>query len=824
MRSRSRDGRIRGTDGSVWLYRALPLAPVADARSPEEGLAPGEPLNAILGEIASSTTVRVPRRAMSKSLYRDIHILLVNIPMRFTPPEGSQLTGYLSGAYPTEPVNRRLVLFGVKLRDRVGGGGGVSAAVDSVVQVITTGTVPMSDYDADFVAMDGLMARSGLISISSVDYRLANAWWNHGQSPDSPMLVHTDHIHVFGSSDSARAAAGLVERYGDDSCGEWVLPSHHTVSFGCVQDFDLPYVEESSRAAQWAGALVDAEAVCISIRGQLEPPQVTRGELRRRKKQAIDDETERSTQNKMSRSELEERLAELDQMEAAYAIGGPPALIDCSTVVAFTGMDPHRGYDMSGLAPPSSGLVLTTMTARQNTAMAETWLASPIRANPYLHDIPAHTIAASGLPNLSTVGDRDGALMGFTERDRQPAYLTAAEASETDALPIFICAGQTGSGKTLQMLFLADQFARQTNMAGQRRGVIIIDPKAHSAHDAAVLSSGGRVASLDELTSADGVFDPLRFAARTEVGVELAASVLMSVNPWGTNRSDYETPLIKALAYGANKGADCIGVALQMALEDGQAPHEMVSRVFDLAGAAPMFRACVGTQQGGPRLRTDEGITLIKVGEAYLDLPEPGAVGEANQQQRIALALVRLMVFGSAMALTGRQGVLMLDEAWVMLSAGRSEVERLGRLARSQQVLPMLFTQRISDALNAGLAGYISRGMILPIQDREEAIAACELFKLEPTPQRIDRITAKALIGGTAGTSSRAPNWTSMRALRDPKTGRVLRGTIGIYVDLSGRAVPIEVKVPSDFLLLASTNPEDIRQRVAAAAVEAVAQ
>ena len=79
----------------------------------------------------------------------------------------------------------------------------------------------------------------------------------------------------------------------------------------------------------------------------------------------------------------------------------------------------------------------------------------------------------------------------------------------------------------------------------------------------------------------------------------------------------------------------------------------------------------------------------MKVGDAHLDLPEPGAIREATQQQRIALALVRMMVFGSAMALAGRGGgCVILDEAWVFLGAGRSEVERLGRLSRSQQVLP----------------------------------------------------------------------------------------------------------------------------------------
>ena len=111
------------------------------------------------------------------------------------------------------------------------------------------------------------------------------------------------------------------------------------------------------------------------------------------------------------------------------------------------------------------------------------------------------------------------------------------------------------------------------------------------------------------------------------------------------------------------------------------------------------------------------------------------------------------------------------------------------------------------------MAGYISRGLILPIADPDEALAACELFKLEPTPDRMTRITAKAAIGGTTVDDIGAPNWRSMRALRDPVTRKVLRGAVGIYADLSGRAVPVEVKIPDDFLAKASTNPDDIRAR-----------
>ncbi len=110
-------------------------------------------------------------------------------------------------------------------------------------------------------------------------------------------------------------------------------------------------------------------------------------------------------------------------------------------------------------------------------------------------------------------------------------------------------------------------------------------------------------------------------------------------------------------------------------------------------------------------------------------------------------------------------------------------MDAIGRTARSLRVLPILCTQKCTDPLRAGLAGYISRILILPIEDETGARAACGLARLEPTADRIRRITAKARNGN-------APNWDSMRALRDPATGATLRGAVAIYCDPRSQPEP----------------------------------
>ncbi|MHB1011219.1 MAG: ATP-binding protein, partial [Propionibacteriaceae bacterium] len=803
IRSRLSDGRLLGVDNSLWLYRAVPMAPVAEARTPEEGVATAVPLMMAMDELAGLTPVRLARRASSRNNYRQVHVLLVNLPQRFVPPSGHPLRDYLATSFPNTPTDRRVLLIGVRLIAKVGGEGGVRRAVDSIAETLTSGGTPLSDFDPDYLAVSSALGRAGLRTPTGEELRLASAWWNEGNAPDVPLLAQVDCLHVFTTTEAARAA----HRAGPDADLSQLGAGHHTLTFAAVSDLDLPFVSPTDPRAHWVSELVTQGALAVSVRGKVEPTTVTRAELRRQRKRYIDDIRERVAAGKMERAEQSEQEQLLGEVEAVYATGGPPTLIETSIVVGFNGFVP----DMSELSRDLTAHLLP-MSYHQRSAMAETMLCSPVRANPHLQDLPTQSIAASGMPSLSTVGDPSGAMVGFTESDRQPAWLDPMAATDQDTLPMALVAGATGSGKTLLMLWLADQLARIGNPALRTDStpVIIIDPKPNSDHSAAVLAAGGQVASLDDLASSDGIFDPIRFSAKAEVGVELAASMLMASNPWGTKAADFESPLQYALHYGVTRGATCVGQALHIAKMEGHAPPEMVDAAFRLAESSSMFRACFGINPTTDGLRVADGITLIKVGDAYLDLPAPGSVNQ-SLPQRIALALVRMMVFGSAMALTGRDGVVMLDEAWVFLSAGREEMERLGRLARSQRVFPVMFTQRVTDAVEAGLTGYISRGFIGPILDPVEAEAACTLFKLAPTDERLARITAKDTIGSGDST---APNWSSMRALVDRGTREVHRGSVWIYCDMSGRAVPVEVVIPPGFLARASTNAAEIRARV----------
>lgn len=359
--------------------------------------------------------------------------------------------------------------------------------------------------------------------------------------------------------------------------------------------------------------------------------------------------------------------------------------------------------------------------------------------------------------------------------------------------------------------------ARQTAEMGEPQG--IFDPKSFSDMSPAFAGMGPdkfRSYSLDRIFTSDGVFDPIRYSASEETGVELSLDMLMTINPWGTTESarSRESKLMVALNHGVSKGADCTGVALKMALEDGRLDQEIYDSLMDVAQVSPMFGAMVGTRPGEPGLKDFPGTTLIKVGSANLSLPEPGQPPE-GLTQRLTMALVKSVVFGLSAGLAAQGGgVMRLDEAWVFLSSRPEDIQRLARVARSQGVDVELYTQKISDALDAGITGFITRAHLMHTADEVEARAAMQLLGLGENPRILDRVRARSI----TDLETQAPNWRSLRHLmeaphQDGSKRRLLRGSVALTMDVSGAVVPVVQQIPSWFIDATSTNPEEIARR-----------
>lgn len=113
----------------------------------------------------------------------------------------------------------------------------------------------------------------------------------------------------------------------------------------------------------------------------------------------------------------------------------------------------------------------------------------------------------------------------------------------------------------------------------------------------------------------------------------------------------------------------------------------------------------------------------------------------------------------------------------------------------------VLYTQKGIEGENVGVDSYVSRVLLLPMNTERDARQGLSMMGVEPTARRLEALTeGPELADGK-------PNWASNRALIDPVTKKVLRGTIGIYFDLRERAVEVEIKVPPAQAKLFSTTP-----------------
>lgn len=459
--SRSRSGLMRGTDQSGWAYFSVNMGPVENARTERDLLDLFDPLSKAFEELALMTPrVAIQRRRVAKSSYRFFKLSLITIPQIWRPSLADhKLAPFLRGNYPNQPIKERFLLLGIKLRAKTGNDS-LADAMDSITHTFVNGGVRDEDFEQDFKRVSEAMTRIGLTPHTAEQSRKADAWWNQGSSPSVMYSVCPDHIHMFSSV----SAAATAEAQGLDRCREWALgdlddesaasalnSGHRIVSFSAVEDLDLNFDDALSMNAHWMLPLIDADALNVTITGLVEPSKITRNELRERRRKLRSDAEERASQlgsRDLGKAELDEAMEMAAAVEAVYAKQqGTPTLVDTRITVAFDGMV----EDLEAISAGSAA-ELRPMTNRQYPAWVETMLCSPALANPYPMDLPTQTIVASGIQSLSRVGDADGILDGFTEKDLQPAwYNPKAAHTDQDSAPLTANVGASGSGKLVPL-------------------------------------------------------------------------------------------------------------------------------------------------------------------------------------------------------------------------------------------------------------------------------------------------------------------------------------------------------------------------------------
>lgn len=769
---RDTDGTYVGHNRDVWLYREVPLNPLT-WEDPARQLSVGAQIATVLYELADTTRDNAGGLSFLASR-RDIHLLSVAWERACEAPTGTpdSLREYLSHSLPMTAPAKALVI-GVKLRSSVtdqmlrnATSKGIKGAFEQVKAVATSRLgeeVPdLSAYESDRQVVDAIFRRNGCTPLTASSYDQLEAWYSRGVSTDVTVYETKDFLQI---------------------------PDGDRIELAAVMKFENPIMRSPS--SPWlldAMTSTDGPAVVVSIRGVIEPATIARNRARNAQRRVIAQQEEDAASGDLGRIENQETFNLAQEIEGLFA-SGEPLISQCSIILGRrVGSEVDTYVDE---LRTRYGIRVRPLEHRQLAALDETLPCSAKRLNPFLQDVTVPVLAYAGLSGFGHLGDGTGLYVGLSAPDGVPVYLNPLGAPAADKSPGMLIAGDSGSGKT----FLAMSLATQATLAGQQ--TIFINPKGFDSIEPFAKLVGGEVVKMTNVDGQDGFFDPFRFCAKPTDAAKVATDFILDV--LGTRgvaqglTQTQELRLGAGLQRGAEAGARCVGEALRY-VED----RAVVDIINEQAKADPTFRLGIAPV---PRdtYRGHHGLTLIEF-DRQLDFPESSTQpSEYSRAQRIAIAAIRLVTrCCMEMLASSKGGVLVLDEAWVFLSSseGLATVQRLGRLGRSQNILPIFCTQRVDDLLKEGvdMESHITRVFVLSLKEERDARGALKLCGLEASRSRLQ--------------------WLLNAGPRRGSDSMPARPAYALHKDLQGRHAAVLIgPVPEAARIAFSTNPLDRQKR-----------
>lgn len=745
---RTRNGVYVGWDGSVWLYRALPLEPWVWADDPVR-MHSGSTLSTAFRDIAAlSRPAPVANQLVSNA--REFHLVAITWETVAQPPHDNPqpLREYQAAAFADMLVPRRVVLFGVRLRP-TGGKNFSTSTTDQLMgalfQILGDDVPDLDKYQSDYQDVSRILARIDARVPTREETRQLEAWYNKGRSAEAIIVEEGDRLII------------------DDS---------DAIQMTAIADFDDP-VLYAPRDTWLMDLLSHQDAPhLVSIRGEMQHPSVARNRFRQAQRWAYDQAEEESRTGDIGRRESIDAINLTQVLDDHYAETDLPLLTKTSIVLGRRVRDFTETY--ADMLKNRYAIDALPLLWRQLDALDETLPTSRKRVNPWPQEISTEVITYSGINAWSELGDQTGLLAGVTLEDRVPVYIDPQGAPKKNLPATMAVLGDSGSGKT----FLLQHLAVQGALAGLP--VIMINPKGMDSLSPTAELVGGDVIKLTQIQKEGGWFDPFRYA-EPQMAAEIAARHITSVLTF--NQVD-EIELFRGLAEGAAAGARCVADALKYVRAG------IAKQVTDLAASNAQFSIAIG-KVPQPPLRLQSRFTLIEFDRELGLPPAYKRASEHTTNEKIALATMRIITRAALEIVAGGQGgMVIVDEAWTFLNQeeGQEVLERIGREGRSLNVLPILATQYVKDIRDRHMDGLLSRVICLKLSDPDEAQAGLELIGVEPTPARIQGLAQ-------AGPKKQA-------------NGTVLP-SIGLFRDLDNRRGAIAVyPVPPKAALAFATDPE----------------
>lgn len=846
----SRYGLLRSAtpDRTVWLYAKIPwTSALLDGAGDSKRREAEQSFMSFFDGLAGEVSVAGMRyRDMLKGEYREFHLLTGSMPVPYSPPVMQQddLSSYQAYYYRNLKVRKQFAVIGVPLR--LGGEQGRKGRKQPFLRKATTkvnqfcfsfanGYAMFDEYLPDAYRIERIMLNAGFIPFTVMEegerermVAMMESWWvSRASSSALPIFAENDHLHFFPDSKVCQNAKRLYDKGID--CDQWDIDSEYPASICFARTTRFAQSDITDPANLWIAKLMEvstaggANAVATSVRGKVEPGKVTADTIRRNARTIDENIKERYQHGREASADMADLKYRLDYKKAIYnSPEVPPSVIDLSIATCVAG-NAQIAVDALQNIPNFEFTNLATAN-EQLMAFKSMQACSPVRMTPYEIHWSSTCVAGGGVSSFARAGDETGALVGLTEANRQPVYVSTTTVQDRDTRPGILVIGETGSGKSMLLVSLFLQWMLVDSRSGKgKTPCILINPKEGNDFEDATHSRGGTVLRLDS-DIADGTFDPYNVLRSEEEAKDMAAIMIADIlKPDGD--TSYELTVKSMLDYGYKHGGRCCGTILQKAANDfrmfqqrGIDPAQYnlypdTLNVFKLitmsVNTNQSLRLIFGTNDNVTPLRVSQNLTLINAGDRSM-IPEKGA--ENTVTGRIQRWVLRMTVFGAGAAVSERDGMVGIDEAWAILGEdkGAAKVNEWMRTARSRRFTPIFASQKVKEFIDAGMTGGIGRAFLLALDDPIQDSPARDALRLLQIEDSGDRIRSRMPLGDRK--ENNMPNWAGMRRLKDKgKDGkeRTIRGAVAYFKDSGKQPVPVEVIIPPDLLKEISTTATD---------------
>lgn len=860
--------RAATPDRTVWLYAKIPWATAlldgADDRRRTEA---EQSLMAFFDGLAGEVSVAGMRyRDLLKGEYREFHLLTGSMPVPYRPPSNQPegLSAYQSYYYRDLMTCKSFAVMGVplKLRSDTSRRGRrqslmkrATTKFDQFCYSLANGCPTFEEYLPDARRIEQIMLNAGLIPFSVMEdsereklVAMMETWWVSRASASAlPIIAENDHLHFFPNSKVAQNAKRLYDEGVD--CDQWHIASEYPASICFARTTSFNQSRITDPANLWIAKLMavsrggGVNAVATSVRGKVEPGKVTADTIRRNSRTIEENIKDRYEHGREASADMTDLRSRLEYKKAIYnSPEMPPTIIDLSIAACVAG-NSQMAVDALQRVGTMEFTNLTTAN-EQLMAFKSMQACSPIRMTPYEMHLSATCIAGSGVSSFAKAGDTAGALVGLTETNRQPVYIGTTTVQDKDTRPGIFIIGDTGSGKSMLLVSLFLQWMLIPSRSGRgNTPCILVNPKEGNDFEDAVRSRNGTVYRMDS-DLADGTFDPYNVFRNAEEAKDMAAIMIADIlKPDGD--TSYELTVKAMLNYGYKAGGRCCGTILRKAATDfrkfqqaGEDPakHDLYPDTLNVFRLITMtvntnqtMRLIFGTNDNITPLRAAQNLTLINAGDRSM-IPEPGA--ENTVTGRIQRWVLRMIVFGAGAAVSERDGMVGIDEAWSILGEdkGAAKVNEWMRTARSRRFTPVLVSQKPGEFIKAGLTGGIGRAFLLALDDPKQDSPARESLELLQIDDSGNRILNR-MVQSDSGEDAQ-PNWRSIRRLKvvdkekvkeleaegvkiekGKEPTKTVRGAVAYFKDSSKQPIPVEIIIPPDILKEISTTATDKIER-----------